>query len=113
MATAELKNRAGLNDIYQLLLQEMAVLNRKMHKNRFSVNRCGDHVPMPDKSGYKSLYEFKKKSHPERQGRCLGFRPNVNFFLAMLALIRVHLIPSNGGSDASGESHGFPNSGDA
>jgi len=31
MATAELKNRAGLNDIYQLLPQEMAVLNRKMH----------------------------------------------------------------------------------
>jgi len=41
--------------------------------------------------GYKSLYEFKKKYHPEWQGRYLGFRPNVNLFLTMVALIRVHL----------------------
>ena len=41
--------------------------------------------------GYKSLYEFKKKYYPEWQGRYFGFRPNVNLFLAMVALIRVHL----------------------
>jgi phosphatidylglycerol lysyltransferase len=41
--------------------------------------------------GYKSLYEFKKKYHPEWQGRYLGFQPNVNLLLAMMALIRVHM----------------------
>jgi phosphatidylglycerol lysyltransferase len=41
--------------------------------------------------GYKSLYEFKKKYHPVWQGRYLGFQPNVNLLLAMMALIRVHL----------------------
>jgi len=41
--------------------------------------------------GYKSLYEFKKKYHPVWQGRYLGFQPNVNLLLAMVALIRVHL----------------------
>jgi phosphatidylglycerol lysyltransferase len=41
--------------------------------------------------GYKSLYEFKKKYHPVWQGRYLGFQPNVNLLLVMMALIRVHL----------------------
>jgi chloride channel protein, CIC family len=38
--------------------------------------------------GYKSLYEFKKKYHPEWQGRYLGFQPNVNLLLAMMAWIK-------------------------
>jgi phosphatidylglycerol lysyltransferase len=41
--------------------------------------------------GYKSLYEFKKKYHPEWQGRYVGFQPKVNLLLAMVALVRVHL----------------------
>jgi hypothetical protein len=42
MATAEVKNLAGLNDIQKLLLHEMAVLNRKMQKRRLGPNRWGD-----------------------------------------------------------------------
>ena len=39
MATVELKNLAGLNDIHKLLLHQLAVLNRKMRESRSNVVR--------------------------------------------------------------------------
>jgi phosphatidylglycerol lysyltransferase len=46
--------------------------------------------PFKSSYGYKSLFEFKKKYHPFWD-HYLGFPPDINLFLAMAALLRVHM----------------------